>query len=133
LAVASKPKIKRPSASGFPRAQTTDSPDLRQGYRSEEVAQINWEMEMQFRKKPVVIDAVQHTADPQSNQVIIDWTSGSGTPAYLDRDGYEKPQLFVKTLEGDHLVSVGDWVIRGVEGEHYACKPSIFAATYDPA
>lgn len=40
---------------------------------------------------------------------------------------------WVKTLEGGHLVSPGDWIITGVRGEHYPCKPDIFEATYEPA
>ena len=38
----------------------------------------------------------------------------------------------VPTLEGDHIASPGDWIIRGVKGELYPCKPDIFAMTYDP-
>lgn len=41
--------------------------------------------------------------------------------------------LVIPTLEGDHHASVGDWIIRGVKGEFYPCKPDIFAATYEPA
>jgi hypothetical protein len=39
----------------------------------------------------------------------------------------------IETLEGDHIVSSGDWIITGVKGEHYACKPDIFELTYEPA
>lgn len=42
-------------------------------------------------------------------------------------------QLWIKTLEGGHIASPGDWIIRGVKGEFYPCKPDIFASTYDPA
>ena len=41
--------------------------------------------------------------------------------------------IVIGTLEGDHLASQGDWIIRGVKGELYPCKPEIFAATYEPA
>lgn len=39
----------------------------------------------------------------------------------------------IPTLEGDHIANIGDWIIKGVKGEFYPCKPDIFAATYDPA
>jgi hypothetical protein len=98
---------------------------------------------MRYRKKPVVIDAMQFT-DEHSGHRIIEWTRGSTTPASWtmevrgccaeNPDGYDYPVLRVKTLEsgdGHHVVSVGDWVIRGVNGEHYPCKPDIFAFSYE--
>jgi len=86
-----------------------------------------------FRKKPVVIEAVQALGTPESNREIIDWTRGSTTPAYLDANGEGNVCLSINTLEGAHYVSAGDWVIRGVAGEHYPCKPDIFEATYEAA
>jgi hypothetical protein len=47
----------------------------------------------------------------------------------IDRDG----ALVIKTLEGNMLADKGDWIIKGVKGEFYLCKPDIFEATYDPA
>ncbi len=88
---------------------------------------------MQFRKKPVIIEAIQSDGSPASNREIIDWTRGSDTPAHMgDMDGGHQT-LYISTLEGDHRVTVGDWIIRGVKGEHYPCKPDIFGATHDPA
>lgn len=96
-----------------------------------------------FRKKPVEIEAVQYSGTPESNREIIDWTRGTKTPAFMDTevrncsaehpDGFDYPVLRINTLEGAHTVSVGDYVIRGVKGEFYPCKPDIFALTYDPA
>lgn len=90
-----------------------------------------------FRKKPVVIEARQAIGTPESNREIIDWTRGSETPAFMDRrpsaDGPDLPCLSIHTLEGTHWVSPGDWIIQGVKGEFYPCKPDIFAATYEPA
>ncbi len=57
---------------------------------------------MKFRKKPVVIEAYQ-----------------------TDKE------LFIETLEGTHKANVGDWIITGVNGEQYPCKPDIFAKTYE--
>lgn len=83
-----------------------------------------------FRKKPVVIDAVQFDAGSPSPAV-----SFAGTDrAYLVGDG-DGPvdYMIIKTLEGDMRADDGDWIIKGVKGEFYPCKPDIFAATYDPA
>jgi len=81
---------------------------------------------MKFRKKPVVIEAIQYTGTPDSNREIIDFCLGSKTPALLN-----DKRLIIATLEGDHTVSVGDFVIKGVQGEFYPCKPDIFAQTYE--
>ena len=83
---------------------------------------------MKFRKKPVVIEAIQYTGAPESNREIIQWTQCSNTPAVMECGRL----LSINTLEGAHWVSPGDWVIKGVAGEFYPCKPDIFAATYEP-
>ncbi len=87
----------------------------------------------QFRKKPVVIEAKQATGTPESNREIIDWTRGSATPASMDDHPGRGKCLSISTLEGAHWVSPGDWIIKGVAGEFYPCKPDIFAATYEAA
>ena len=92
-----------------------------------------------FRKKPVVIEAVRWTGDnldavqafdPRAYEGWFDsdvrWNAGSGAPM-------PPAYLIIPTLEGDHRAHVGDWIIRGVEGEFYPCKPDIFAQTYEPA
>jgi len=66
---------------------------------------------MRYRKKPVVIDAVQ-------------WT---GT----NHRGRFRGGLVIKTLEGEHLANIGDYIIKGVHGEFYPCKPDIFRETYE--
>ena len=85
----------------------------------------------QFRKRPVVIDAIQAAGTPASNREIIDWTRGSKTPASMNRNADNQQQLSITTLEGALWVSSGDWIIKGVVGEFYPCKPGIFAATYE--
>jgi hypothetical protein len=79
-----------------------------------------------YRKKPVVIEAMQLT---QSNAVeVSEWCGGEAmfmSPAM--------PSVFVRTLEGTMRADVGDYIIRGVQGEFYPCKPDIFAATYEEA
>ncbi len=99
-------------------------------------------MAQKYRKKPVVIEAIQATGTQDSNRSILDWTRESKTPASMNRrvtyldDGSaladDEPCLSIATLEGAHLVSPGDWIIKGVAGEFYPCKPDIFHQTYDP-
>jgi len=79
-----------------------------------------------YRKKPVVIDAVQWRGDITD---IIGLFGGSTTEAVEQNLG--DPALLIPTLEGTMRAEVGDWIIRGVQGELYPCKPDIFAATYE--
>lgn len=76
-----------------------------------------------FRKKPVVIEAVQFTGENKDE--IVEFTG--------DLVGIENEDgtLGIITLEGSLRASPGDWIIKGVKGEFYPCKPDIFAATYD--
>jgi hypothetical protein len=80
---------------------------------------------MKFRKKPVVIEATQWFKNGDHPAVMPGWT-------YNEVEG-KKHFAFIETLEGDHIVTPGDWIITGVKGEHYPCKPDIFEATYEPA
>lgn len=84
---------------------------------------------MQYRKKPVIIEAVQHPFNmPDAPNGVPDWLMEAWKSGVLfTRDG----STFVKTLEGEHKVSYGDFIIRGVKGELYPCKPDIFEATYE--
>lgn len=77
---------------------------------------------MKYRKKPVVIEALQYTGDNADE--IIKFTKG------LVQVGVGK-SLIIPTLEGDHIASVGDYIIKGVNGEFYPCKPDIFEQTYE--
>lgn len=85
---------------------------------------------MKFRKKPVVIEAVQFFSKN------IPWPEGV-EPAKLqhnlprDHDYWPAGAPVIRTLEGPHLVSEGDWVITGVKGEKYPCKPDVFELTYE--
>ena len=75
-----------------------------------------------FRKKPVEIEARQYTRNGLEAEKVANWCDGDQTD-----DG-----LIIHTLEGDHLANYGDWIIRGIKGEFYPCKPDIFNQTYDP-
>lgn len=77
---------------------------------------------MKFRKKPVVIEATQ-------------WFKLGDHPAvepFFHHDPERVGYGWIKTLEGGHIVMPGDWIITGVKGEHYPCKPAIFEMTYEP-
>jgi hypothetical protein len=81
-----------------------------------------------FRKKSVVIEAVQYVPGGQS--LIESWMIGHDA---RDQFGVSYDKVQIGTLEGVMEASPGDWIIRGVKGEFYPCKPDIFAATYEPA
>ena len=90
---------------------------------------------MKYRKKPVVVDAyvwLRITVDT----VVSPYARQSG-PGEHDSwscahcGGPTETHGWIKTLEGGHIVCPGDWIITGVEGEQYPCKPDIFKATYE--
>lgn len=84
-----------------------------------------------YRKKPVEIEAMEFVGSPREATKVIDWALESGgTIRYHDEGSRE--HLSINTLEGTMTASVGDFIIRGVQGEFYPCKPDIFAATYEP-
>ena len=75
-----------------------------------------------YRKIPVVIEATQwfkHGDHPAVKNPTSNWDDGK--------------YGWINTLEGGHVVTPGDWIITGVKGEHYPCKPDIFALTYEEA
>lgn len=84
-----------------------------------------------FRKKPVVIDAWQYRKDQWGNKPT--WLSLAVSAGAVWMQGGASPYLTIKTLEGEMHAEVGDWIIKGVAGELYTCKPDIFAATYEAA
>lgn len=82
----------------------------------------------QFRKKPVVIEAMR-LMEPNTPDEVAGWCHGKvcsvgavGENVWID----------VNTLEGTMRADYGDWIIRGVRGEFYPCKPDIFELTYEP-
>lgn len=91
---------------------------------------------MKFRKKPVVIEAVQ--IDKRMDITAPDWWASAVQKNHVILHGMGKltrdePWVEIPTLEGVMRGDCGDWIIRGVQGELYPCKPDIFAATYEPA
>lgn len=85
---------------------------------------------MKYRKKPVVIEAVQFTGTEKDLTDILALCRGDKTAQVIR---FEQGCVFIPTLEGLMRGEVGDWIIRGVKGEIYPCKPDIFEATYDKA
>lgn len=83
-----------------------------------------------FRKKPVVVEATQWLKAGDHPSVM-------SLEAYADKHGLKSPLRYsadayvIETLEGHHDVTPGDWIITGIKGERYPCKPDIFAATYE--
>ncbi len=73
-----------------------------------------------YRKKPVAIEAEQYNGDPSNARLFC--------PEAFAHNG----QLIIPTLEGEHVASIGDYIIRGVKGEFYPCKPDVFEMTYEP-
>jgi len=85
-----------------------------------------------FRKKPVVIEAVQFDGTP-GGAVALFKEMDVPEAKFVPASGLESGHLTIPTLEGVMRADAGDWIIRGVKGEFYPCKPDIFNATYDPA
>jgi hypothetical protein len=83
-----------------------------------------------FRKKPVVIEAFQlpQRGDDDVN-AFLEWADLHGLENF---ESGRDETLIIVTLEGDMTAQPGDWIIKGVKGEFYPCKPDIFAATYEP-
>jgi hypothetical protein len=75
-----------------------------------------------FRKKPVVIEAVQWNGDNLSDILRF----------YKPDNILVGDEIHINTLEGVMVASKGDWIIQGVKGEFYPCKPDIFEQTYEP-
>jgi hypothetical protein len=91
----------------------------------------------QFRKKPVVIEARQFNASSDLKE-LKEWCgatdateTGNCSPEFPE--GFDYPCLSIGTLEGSMKASIGDWIIKGVNGEFYPCKNEIFFKTYEPA
>lgn len=85
------------------------------------------------RKLPVTIEAWQWDGTAEAASPIIAWICANGGKVPVSGYAVKGYVLKIGTLEGDHDVTPGDWIIRGVAGEFYPCKPEIFAATYEPA
>ena len=96
-------------------------------------------LNLRFRKKPVVIEAFQMTEERRGSN--FDWPcwlndawqkdAEEAGALFIDESDPLRLRLCIRTLEGVHNVSWNDWIIQGVKGEIYPCKPDIFEATYE--
>lgn len=92
----------------------------------------------QYRKKPIVIEAERFdpgdTPHPEGVYISGHYctTTKDGAWCSLHAMPHQKPLYRIDTLEGGHAVTPGDWIITGIQGERYLCKPDIFEATYEP-
>lgn len=81
---------------------------------------------MKFRKKPIIITAMR-LSDPHTTEEVSDWCGGKvcgvGDVEWIE----------IETLEGTMKANYGDYIIRGIKGEFYPCKPDIFESSYEPA
>lgn len=85
-----------------------------------------------YRKKPVEIEAMQWDGSMTSTDDVTFWCGGEYDYIVKPSDPTDQSEwINIPTLEGVMRASVGDWIIRGVKGEFYPCKPDIFAATYE--
>lgn len=80
---------------------------------------------MKYRKKPIIIDAIQWDGTVETAQFLVRW--GEGHIIWYFNQNY----ISIMTLEGTMNVNINDWVIRGTKGEFYPCKPDIFSDIYE--
>ena len=83
---------------------------------------------MKYKKKPVVVEAVQFVDTEES---ILKLSELGLDPVRIDYADEDSPILKIKTLEGLMIATKGDYIIKGVQGEFYPCKPDVFAETYE--
>lgn len=84
---------------------------------------------MYFRKKPVTIEARRFDQESLTDQeTLAIWCRGKLAGTYLP---YDQRVILIPTLEGEMETSWGDWIIKGIKGEFYPCKPDIFEMTYE--
>lgn len=86
------------------------------------------ELKGKATKKPVTINYC--IWDGENIQDVFDFCEGN---AHMENTCESGAQMVIKTLEGQHIATIGDYIIQGVAGEYYPCKPDIFAKTYDIA
>lgn len=105
---------------------------------------------MKFRKKPATIEAMQLIGNAADTHAVYCWTEQNTLGSFdvnqlwIDPENFAWPEsgvsidardgrMVIATLEGGHWADLGDWIIRGIAGEFYPCKPDIFEQTYETA
>ena len=93
---------------------------------------------MYYNKKPIIVEAVKWSGGNHREMwnfltgKVDDYISSSGDNFYIDH-GKVVGGLVIKTLDGEHIANIGDYIIKGIKGEFYPCKPDIFELTYEEA
>lgn len=85
---------------------------------------------MKYRKKPVIVEAIRYNGMGTMFNAP-EWLANAYRHGVIYFKKNNPNLCFIKTLEGDHYMCIGDFIIRGVEGELYPCKPDIFNKTYE--
>ncbi len=100
---------------------------------AESAAPLASEQAGQYRKKPIVIEAYrfENKVGPDTRPPWVIAAEKDRTIIFINSRN-RPPHLTIGTLEGDMRAEIGDWIIKGVKGEIYPCKPDIFAMTYEP-
>ncbi len=95
---------------------------------------------MKYRKKPVVVDAIQWDGTHASTREVLNFIGLEVKQDDMSQRKFDEyvnicvdNGMFIKTLEGTMVASVGDYIVKGVAGEFYPCKPDIFVKTYELA
>lgn len=91
---------------------------------------------MKYRKKPVVIEAMRLTGDHDNCLECYNWVKGISVRTFdnvkkAHDHVFENGGIIINTLEGDMKACFGDYIIKGIQGEFYPCKPDIFEQTYE--
>jgi len=95
---------------------------------------------MKYKKRPVIIEAIQlQSTDKSIREILLFMSVGVNTNSNSASDAFESycdncrinEGMRIETLEGGHFASFGDYIIKGVQGEFYPCKPDIFKQTYE--
>ena len=94
--------------------------NLKQFYYLKNIGGIKWQS---IEKKPIIIEAIQY--DGENVNEIFEFTNNL---AYIV---CEEDLMVIPTLEGNHIANIGDYIIKGIKGEFYPCKPEIFKSTYE--
>lgn len=89
-------------------------------------------MIQKFKKKPVVIEAIQFNGTPEGAVSLFHWFDIPDAK-FAPNPDFTTGVINIPTLEGTMTATKDDWVIKGIKGEFYPCKPDIFEATYEPA
>lgn len=125
------------------RAARTASEEMRQLLEATSSERRQVVGAQKFRKKPVEIEAMKWDGTAEGATLVIDWVlGGGGTARYYTPGEWDQgfpvrrwigggPYLAIDTLEGRMLADPHCWIIRGVAGEFYPCKPDVFAETYE--